>query len=196
MSVVDRRILIAGSGELADALAAGLRRLGAIIVDDSRAPDAVVFAPWDRSLIVPRRFVELTDADFDLAWQQTMDAAVETCIAARSAFAGRRGNIVLTFPTTAFVGGAFHAQWAAAAEGVHILARSVARQWGPEGIVVNALALAPALVLAEPDAAGPVSIARPAVSAPDPCETLAFLCSAAAGDLAGQTLTVDGGLWM
>jgi NAD(P)-dependent dehydrogenase (short-subunit alcohol dehydrogenase family) len=70
------------------------------------------------------------------------------------------------------------------------------RQWGPEGIAVNALAVDPALVLSDPVAAGPVSIAQPAVSEPDAAEALAFLCSPEARKLAGQTLTVDGGLWM
>jgi 3-oxoacyl-[acyl-carrier protein] reductase len=196
MSLEGRRIQVVGAGDLARSLAAALHGLGAEISEPPGDLDAVVFAPWDRSIITPRRFVELTDAEFDLAWQRTMDDAVATCVAARANFAQRGGNIVLTFPTTAFVGGAFHAQWAAAAEGVHLLTKSVARQWGPEGIAVNALAIDPVLVLAEPEVAGPISIAQPAVPGARPDEVLAFLCSPAAKNLAGQTLTVDGGLWM
>jgi 3-oxoacyl-[acyl-carrier protein] reductase len=79
---------------------------------------------------------------------------------------------------------------------VHILAKSAARQWGPEGIAVNALAVAPETVLADPAVAGPVSIASPAVPHAEVGDVLAFLCSRAAASLAGQTLTVDGGLWM
>jgi NAD(P)-dependent dehydrogenase (short-subunit alcohol dehydrogenase family) len=60
-------------------------------------------------------------------------------------------------------GGDHYAHWAAAAEGVHILTKSMARQWGPEGIAVNALAVSPTLVLADAVVAGPVSIATPAI---------------------------------
>jgi len=196
MGVESRRIWVVGTGELSRSFAAALGGLGAILSTATDELDAAVFAPWDRDAMTPRPLAELTDAEFDIAWQQTMDAAIATCVSAREAFGGRGGNIVLTFPTTAFVGGAMYAHWAAAAEGVHLLTKSVARQWGPEGIAVNALAVDPALVLADPVAAGPVSIAQPAVSEPDATEALAFLCSPEARKLAGQTLTVDGGLWM
>ena len=141
-------------------------------------------------------FDELTDADFDRAWQQTMDAAVAACVAARDDFGGRRRAHRAHHPTTAFAGGAEYGHWAAAAEGVHLLAKSTARQWGPEGISVNALAVAPDRVLADAAVAGPVSIAAPAVPGAEPGDVVAFLCSPAAAGLAGQTLTVDGGLWM
>jgi NAD(P)-dependent dehydrogenase (short-subunit alcohol dehydrogenase family) len=118
--------------------------------------------------MVPRPLAELTDAEFDQAWQQTMDAAVAACTEARTTFAGNGGAIVLTLPTTALAGGDHYAHWAAAAEGVHILTKSIARQWGPEGIAVNALAVSPELVLADAVIAGPVSIATPAVPDADP----------------------------
>jgi 3-oxoacyl-[acyl-carrier protein] reductase len=193
------RVRVVGTGPLAADLAAALRERGADVggADDAGdGLDAVVFAPWDPAIVRPVPLAELTDADFDRAWQQTMDAAVATCVAARHDFAGRGGRIVLTTPTTAFAGGAEYGHWAAAAEGVHILAKSAARQWGPEGIAVNALAVAPETVLADPAVAGPVSIASPAVPHAEVGDVLAFLCSRAAASLAGQTLTVDGGLWM
>jgi 3-oxoacyl-[acyl-carrier protein] reductase len=190
---------VVGSGPLADELSDALSERGAEVVGADEVVDrldAVVFAPWDPAVVRPVPLVELTDADFDQAWQQTMDAAVAACVAARADFAGRGGRIVLTTPTTAFAGGAEYGHWAAAAEGVHILAKSAARQWGPEGIAVNALAVAPDRVLADAAVAGPVSIAAPAAPDASPGDVLAFLCSPAASGLAGQTLTVDGGLWM
>jgi 3-oxoacyl-[acyl-carrier protein] reductase len=193
------RVRVVGAGPLADELSAALRERGAEVVGAGQAVDrldAVVFAPWDPAVVRPVPLAELTDADFDRAWQQTMDAAVAACVAARADFAGRGGRIVLTIPTTAFAGGAEYGHWAAAAEGVHILAKSAARQWGGEGIAVNALAVAPDRVLADAVVAGPVSIAAPAVPDAEPGDVLAFLCSPAAAGLAGQTLTVDGGLWM
>jgi 3-oxoacyl-[acyl-carrier protein] reductase len=193
------RVRVVGAGPLAGELSAELERRGAQVVRGDAAVDrldAMVFAPWDPDLVRPVPLVELTDADFDRAWQQTMDDAVAACVAARDAFAGAGGRIVLTTPTTAFAGGAEYGHWAAAAEGVHLLAKSAARQWGPEGIAVNVLAVAPDRVLADAAVAGPVSIAAPAVPDADTGDVLAFLCSPAASSLAGQTLTVDGGLWM
>ncbi len=102
----------------------------------------------------------------------------------------------MVVPTIAMAGGDGYAHWAMAAEGVHLLAKSATRQWGPEGITANVLAVGPTDVLADPEAAGPVSIATPALPDADPGEVLAFLCSDAAGKLGGQTLVVDGGLWM
>lgn len=197
------RVRVIGSGPLATELADALRGEGAdVVVDHGHAgeghpaADAVVFAPWDPASVRPVPFAELDDDDFDAAWQQTMDQAIATCAGARQDFAGRGGSIVLTFPTTALAGGARYGHWAAAAEGVHLLAKSAARQWGPEGIAVNALAVAPTEVLADPEVAGPVSIAAPAAPHARPGPVLAFLCSPAGRNLAGQTLTVDGGLWM
>lgn len=194
-----RRVRMVGHGPLARRLAEGLRAAGAEVVDRAEPEDgldAVVFAPWDPADVRPVPLDELDDEGFGRAWQETMDAAVATCVEARRDFGRRGGRIVLTTPTTAFVGGAGYAHWAAAAEGVHVLAKSVARQWGPEGIAVNVLAVGPAGVLADPEAAGPVSIATPAAPDADPGPVLALLCSPAADNLAGQTLTVDGGLWM
>ncbi len=193
------RVRVVGSGPLALDLAEDLRTRGGDVIgasDPAGELNAVVFAPWDPDVVRPVPFADLTDADFDRAWQQTMDAAIDTCVTARRDFAGRGGRIVLTVPTTGFAGGSEYGHWAAAAEGVHIFAKSVARQWGPEGIAVNVLAVAPDRVLADAAVAGPVSIAAPAVPDADAGPVLTFLCSPAASGLAGQTLTVDGGLWM
>ncbi len=194
----DRRVRVVGSGPLAHDLSNALAEQGATVSGptDTGPIDAMVFAPWDPALMTPAPFATLTDAEFGVAWQQTMDAAVAACVAARTDFGAGGGCIVLTVPTTAMSGGANYAHWAAAAEGVRILGKSVARQWGPEGIAVNSLAIAPERVLADAALAGPVSIARPARPGADPGPVLGFLCSPAALNLAGQTLTVDGGLWI
>ena len=184
-----------GDGSLAGRLGRTLADRGHEIVG-AGPYEAMVFAPWDQAAMVPRALADLTDAEFDLSWQRTMDDAVAACTEAREVFAGAGGSIVLTLPTTALAGGDHYAHWAAAAEGVHVLTKSVARQWGPEGIAVNALALSPEGLLADAAVAGPVSIATPAVPDADPVPVLEFLCSPAARNLAGQLLTVDGGLWM
>jgi NAD(P)-dependent dehydrogenase (short-subunit alcohol dehydrogenase family) len=195
-STAGLRVRVVGDGALSDWIRASLLADDAIVSETPGPIDAMVFAPWNRSAMTPVPFDHLTDADFDRSWQQTMDAAVAACIGARTDFDDRGGSIVLVTFTTAMAGGAQYAHWAAAAEGVHILAKSVSRQWGPEDIAVNALAISPDLVLADAAVAGPVSIATPARPGATFGPALSFLCSPAARDLAGQTLTVDGGSWM
>ena len=195
-------VAVVGAGPLAQALAGGLAALGHDPeLTDSSLPgrgrlDAAVFAPWDPALVTPRPLVDLTDDEFGAAWQVTLDDAVTMCKRARDRFGGNGGRLVMVVPTIAMAGGAGYAHWAAAAEGVHLLAKSATRQWGTEGIAANVLAVGPDHVLADPEAAGPVSIASPALPDADPGEVLAFLCSPAAANLGGQTLVVDGGLWM
>lgn len=189
------RVRVVGDGSFAATVRSAADRTGMKVVDDGEY-DAVVFAPWDAAAMAPVAFDELTDEQFGAAWQRTMDDAVAACVAARSAFGAGGGAIVLTAPTTGMAGGARYAHWAAAAEGVHVLARSVARQWGPEGIAVNVLAFSPDELGVDPAVAGPVSIATPARPGASIDGALRFLCSPDAADVAGQTLTVDGGLWM
>lgn len=196
MASTPTRVWVVGDGSAAIAARDALASAGVATVDAPDRIDAMVFAPWDRAEMIPVPFDRLTDADFERSWQRTMDDAVAACTTARTAFADESGSIVLVVPTTAMAGGSHYAHWAAAAEGVHVLARSVARQWGPEGIAVNVLAVSPDGVLADPEAAGPVSIATPARPGASIADALVFLCSSGARDLAGQTLTVDGGLWM
>lgn len=196
MTTAGTRVRVVGAGSFAASVRAAAGASGMVVVNDDGPVDAVVFAPWDRAAMAPVAFDELTDEQFGIAWQRTMDEAVATCVAARETFGAAGGAIVLTAPTTGMAGGARYAHWAAAAEGVHVLARSVARQWGPEGIAVNVLAFSPDEVGIDPAVAGPVSIATPARPGATIGGALAFLCSRAAADVAGQTLTVDGGLWM
>ncbi|MCU0310109.1 MAG: SDR family oxidoreductase [Acidimicrobiales bacterium] len=192
-------VAVLGGGPLAGRLRSALTATGCTVTDDLRGDGplgAAVFATWDPAVVVPRPFADLDDDGFGAAWQTTLDDAVDMCTRARERFGAAGGRLVMVVPTIALAGGAGYAHWAMAAEGVRLLAKSAARQWGPEGITANVLAVGPAGVLADPEAAGPVSIAAPARPDADPGEVLAFLCSPAAAALGGQTLVVDGGLWM
>jgi 3-oxoacyl-[acyl-carrier protein] reductase len=188
------RIAVVGNGPLADALR---RAAGAALSDDATSNlDALVFAPWNPATATPCALADLTDDDFGTAWQTTMDNATDACIDARERMPDG-GTIVLTAPTIGQSGASLYAHWSAAAEGVRVLAKSAARQWGAEGITVNAITVSPSLALADPAAAGTTTLAPPALATTVE-ETAAFIIAFCALPRAatGQTLSSDGGVWM
>ncbi len=142
---------------------------------------------------VARPFESVTDDDFERAYEQPLVATIEALRAARADGATR---IVVVVPTTAMSGGNHYAHTAMAAEAIRVLVKSAARQWGAQGVTVNAVAVDPATVLDDTVIAGPVSLAPAALDRADPQATIDFLCSDAAGDITGQTIVVDGGVWM
>lgn len=142
---------------------------------------------------VARPFASITDDDFELAFEHPVQ---ETIRQMQGAVANGVTRIVVVVPTTAMSGGSHYAHTAMAAEAVRVLVKSAARQWGEQGITVNAVAVDPATVLDTAELAGPVSLAPPARPGADPQAVIDFLCSDAAGDVTGQTVVVDGGLWM
>jgi 3-oxoacyl-[acyl-carrier protein] reductase len=160
-------------------------------VDVERVGDGVVIRP--RFDPEPRTFESLTEDDWDAAWEQPMRATIE---ALQQAHHDGVRRIVVVVPTTGMSGGAQYAHVAAPAEAIRVLVKSAARQWGADGITVNAVAIDPAGLLRVPDAAGPISLAPAALPEAEPTRTIEFLCSAAAGDITGQTITVDGGRWL
>ncbi len=141
----------------------------------------------------PRSVESITDEQFESAFDSPMR---NTVTAARAAVAAGARRIVVVVPVTAMGGGSHYAHTAMAAEGVRLLVKSAARQWGGRGVTVNAVAVSPEGVLADPELAGPSSLAPPALTGRDPEALIAFLCSDAGGDVTGQTIVVDGGVWM
>ena len=140
-----------------------------------------------------RPFDTITDEEWGAAWEAPMRATIGGL---RDAFNAGATRIVVVLPTTAMSGGACYTHLAAAAEGVRLLVKSAARQWGTHGVTVNVVAVGPQNFSVDPLLAGPTSIAPPALVHQDPSSLIEFLCSEAAGDVTGQTIVVDGGVWM
>jgi 3-oxoacyl-[acyl-carrier protein] reductase len=113
---------------------------------------------------------------------------------------GRGGRIVLVTPTVSMSGAEQLVPYTVAVEGQRLMAKSAARQWGPDGITVNCLAPAPEHVPIGV-ASMSVSLAPPALGGPgdvvkDLGPVAAWLASDAAHFLTGATVSADGGVWM
>ena len=104
---------------------------------------------------------------------------------------------MLVAPTVGFTGAGGLVPYATAVEGVRALAKSAARQWGPQGITVNT-------VLVPPDLVAPVLVATTTFNAPpvigrlpsardDVVEAISLFAGATATGVTGSTIIVDGG---
>jgi 3-oxoacyl-[acyl-carrier protein] reductase len=113
--------------------------------------------------------------------------------------AGGGGGIVNLASTAAFSARIGAAHYSASKAGVSALTRSMAQEWGPHGIRVNAVA--PGLIEVEGDRVTPeykrnflpmIPLGRTGVPA-NVAEAVVFLLSGAAAFITGTVLPVDGG---
>lgn len=195
------RICVVGAGApLGDlvgaALGGGVAGVAAPFADGPDDYDALVHAWFPAQALHPVPLAAVDDDLFDVAWEQTMGSVLAACRHAHGVLAARGGgSIVLVTTTLAQSGAPGFAPLAAAAEGIRALAKSAARQWGRDRIVVNALSVAPALLVG--DALAPEALSLSPAALGDPVTALsvaAYLCERP--PLTGATVNADGGVWM
>ena len=225
MALTGRVAVVTGAGTpVAEGIAEALRTTGAVVglVDGDRlrtrdlaaaafaevseraaAPvDAFVHAFVDTAATRPMPLADVDAATFDGAWEGTMQAALFALQAAFGQMRGRGGRILVVTPTASMSGAAGLVPYTMAVEGLRLLAKSAARQWGADGITVNCLAPAPEVALGDDTVAGEsVSLAPPALGRPgDPATDLgpvaAWLVGPDSGFVTGVTVCADGGTWM
>jgi NAD(P)-dependent dehydrogenase (short-subunit alcohol dehydrogenase family) len=205
-------------GPVAAAIASALRGAGArveLLGDDAGAPaqaeaewarfgtvDVYVHAgPWSRvGSAVP--LGDLPDEGFAAAFETPVRCLLWSLRAAHAHLARPGGRVVVVVPTVAMAGAPGFAATAAAGEAHRQLAKSVARQWGEDGISVNVAALDLAVLAPTTPDLPPVSLSPPALG-PGAVGDLAavgrlvtWLVSDGASALTGATLSADGGIWM
>lgn len=144
----------------------------------------------------------------DEEWQAILDtnlgAVFRTCRAVlRGMMKARRGRIVNIGSVIGLTGNTGQANYAAAKAGMIGFSKSLAREIGSRGITVNVVA--PGFIETDmtrdlPETVRDRMLADTALgrlgSPADIAAAVAFLCSPAAGYITGETLHVNGGLFM
>ena len=217
-----RRVLLTGRGPIADDLAAGLTDAGAAVavrdLTDVTRPsiadqvstavaelgglDAVVHVQILAA--VRRSVVETSATEWAGSCEDALQAAVHLGQEVHAPLAASGGHLLFVIPTIGMSGASGLAGSAAAAEGIRILAKGLAKQWGHHGIRVNTVAVAPQLMLdasVGAQVAAEVALAAPALGEPgDPRLDIAPILAALTGDelhfVTGSTVYADGGVWM
>ena len=185
-------------GDVEGAFATAADELGGPVVGVVHA--AVPPGAYDR---VP--FDAIDDDRWDAVWEGTLRAALFVLQAGHGQMRGAdggpgRGRFVFVTPTVAMSGAEQLVPYTTAIEGQRLLAKSAARQWGPDGITVNCVAPAPELVPIGVDSMA-VSLAPPALGRPGEPEAdlgplVVHLLSDAGAFVTGVTICADGGVWM
>jgi NAD(P)-dependent dehydrogenase (short-subunit alcohol dehydrogenase family) len=149
-------------------------------------------------------FAAVDDATWDLVVNRSLQCALTVSQAAYGLLHGRGGALVVLTPAISLSGAVGLTPLVTAAEGVRMLARSAARRWGADGVVVNDLAVSLEVLVGGPVPGFDVArhflhepaLGRPGDARRDVAPVLALLGSDPARFVTGATIPVDGGLVM
>lgn len=219
-----RRVVLTGTHPLGDAIANGLVANGASVarvatelaseaeIDRALAEaedalggvDQIVHAWMATPLLDAVEFDAIDEIMWAECCEHTLAVAWWLARNARRSLRPTRGALTFVVPTVGLSGAAGFAMLAAVAEGVRVLAKGCARQWGRDGITVNTVATSPHhwLPAADADALDrSIALSRPALVGPgdaadDLAPLIALLADPHSHFLTAATLVADGGLWM
>ena len=178
---------------VADAVAAAIDQLGHV--------DIVINNAGGSNFMVPFRDLRLTG--WDKLLRLNLSSAVYVC----HAFAGHlldrgRGSVINVASVAGVSGAPLMSPYGASKAGLISLTKTLAVEWGPAGVRVNALcpgwtATELNRTLWEDPVVGPATVAGSALkrwaSAEEMAGPAVFLASDASSFMTGQTLIVDGG---
>ena len=152
-----------------------------------------------------RREVPFVDMDFE-EWRKVMSTSLDGsfhCIKASlpSMIAAGSGNIIMLAGDTALAGAVGKAHSSAAKSGLVGLTKALAKELAQHGIRVNCVSpgnintTRPAYRAERPAASGRIPMGRQG-EPEEIAATVRFLCTPGAGYITGQTIHVNGGLYM
>jgi NAD(P)-dependent dehydrogenase (short-subunit alcohol dehydrogenase family) len=192
------------AGDVADG--AQVRRVVDAALSQFGGLDIVVHNAASGHSSLPTPCETITDAAFDEQYGVALDAAFHLAQAAFEPLrASRHGRFVILSSAQGLHGGAMNPVYAAVKSAQRGLAKALAREWGPHGITVNALAPA-----AETDATkvyfernpqihaqivGTIALRRMGDMREDIGGAVVALCSDLMRFVTGQTIPVDGGAY-
>ena len=148
--------------------------------------------------------MRMKDEDWQAILDTNLSSVFRTCKAVmRSMMKARRGRIVNIASVVGVTGNAGQANYAAAKAGIIGFSKSLAREIGSRNITVNVVApgfIDTDMTRALPEAAkegmlGQIALGRLGEPA-DIAHAVAFLVSPAAAYITGETLHVNGGMYM
>lgn len=182
------------------------RRAVRTALDDHARLDGVVHNATSGNSSTPIRLEEVTSEAFDEHLRVSLRGAFNFATAAHEPLAAVNGSFIVMTSPAGIEGSATLPMYATMKGALRGFAKSLAREWGPDGITVNAvspLGYSPAMERAiEADPAMEERLARrvPLGRVGDP-ETdvggaVAFLLSPGARYITGQTIGIDGGHFM
>ena len=219
---MSRDVLVVGGGDPAAVLAAELSGDVLVVdpepgdVDDgfvdrlTRADgstvdglDLVVHALYPVLSRTPARVEQMSTDDWAAACDTPLEAGIRLARGAHRHLAARRGAIVFCVPLVGAAGAASFVALAGLAEGLRVLARSLARGWGADRIRAHAVTLHPSMFLSPEHAAAATeatALHDPALgrlpSAAEIAAVIDRLADPEAAGLTGASLVMDGGTWM
>ncbi|AKK27675.1 SDR family oxidoreductase [Mycobacterium sp. EPa45] len=167
-------------------------------------PDSPISSGTDGVVVVadvadPTLLGDVDSATWRRLVQDPLWRTISTFQRAYAAMRDRGGRIVLIVPTVGVAGAARLVPYLTALEGIRAMAKSAARQWSSQGVLVNTVAV-PLGLLAPRLADLDTHLTAPAVDSGDGdaliesiAETTRFLLRRDVGHLVGQTISVDGG---
>jgi NAD(P)-dependent dehydrogenase (short-subunit alcohol dehydrogenase family) len=207
--------------DVVSGLVAGLRDQGAAVAELSdpveipkaeidalaeRAgpPDLVLISVLPEAAVRLAAVTDLAPADWTAQACDPLRALIRLLQALGPHVKGRGAAVALVGPSLSLIGCPQLVALTTLLEGQRGLMKSVARQWGAEGVGLNWIAVAPralsplfdaAPLAAKPDAVS-VALGRPLDLRAEIAPILGFLASPAGRAITGATLTLDGGEWM
>lgn len=162
--------------------------------------DVLVHLVVEERVLVAEELAEVAPDIWDARGEALLRDALFAFQAAHARFTAEgagTGRIVVVAPTSGFIGAAGFVPQTTAVEGIRALAKSAARQWGPEGITVNTVLVAPAMVAPALAAAAAFEVPPATGRLPDVDDdvaaTVAHFAAATSGGITGATVIVDGG---